>query len=84
MTLLAGFQALLARLSGQEAVLVGSPVANRTHSETEGLIGLFINILVLRGDLGDNPGLGELLGRVREASLGAYAHQDVPFEQLVE
>ncbi len=84
MTLLAGFQTLLARLSGQEDVLVGSAVANRNHRDVEGLIGLFVNTLALRGDLAGDPGFGELLARTREAGLGAYAHQDVPFERLVE
>jgi len=84
MTLLAGFHALLGRLAGQDDVLVGSPVANRTHREIEGLIGLFVNVLVLRGDLSGDPGLGELLAREREASLGAYDHQGLPFERLVE
>src|SRR6185295_10656239 len=84
MALTAGFQALLARLSGQEDVLLGSPVANRHHRDLEGLIGLFVNTVVLRGDLAGDPGFGELLARTREASLGAYARQDVPFERLVE
>ncbi|HVG10832.1 MAG TPA: non-ribosomal peptide synthase/polyketide synthase, partial [Thermoanaerobaculia bacterium] len=84
MVLMAGFQALLARLSGQEDVLVGSPVANRGHAEIEGLIGLFVNTLVLRGDLSGDPGFTELLVRTREASLEAWGHQDVPFERLVE
>jgi amino acid adenylation domain-containing protein/non-ribosomal peptide synthase protein (TIGR01720 family) len=84
MTLLAAFQILLARYSRQEDIVVGSPIANRTRLETEGLIGFFVNTLVLRTDLRGNPSFRELLGRVREVCLGAYAHQDLPFEQLVE
>ncbi|HSL71820.1 MAG TPA: condensation domain-containing protein, partial [Longimicrobiales bacterium] len=84
MTLLAAFDLLLCRYAGQEQVLVGSPIANRNRSETEGLIGFFVNTLVLRGDVRGNPSFRELLGRVRETALGAYAHQDLPFEKLVE
>ncbi|HYG64235.1 MAG TPA: amino acid adenylation domain-containing protein, partial [Thermoanaerobaculia bacterium] len=84
MLLLAGFQTLLARLSGQDDVAVGSPVAGRNRSETERLIGFFVNTLVLRGDLTGAPTFRELLGRVRETALAAYLHQDVPFEKLVE
>ena len=84
MTLLAGWQALLARYSGQSDVAVGAPVANRTRVETEGLIGFFVNTLVLRADLGGGPSFRAALGRVREAVLAAYAQQDVPFEQVVE
>ncbi len=83
MTLLAAFQILLARLSGQERLVVGSPVANRSRLETEGLIGFFLNTLPLAGDLGGDPDFFALLGRVRETALGAYAHQDLPFEKLV-
>jgi amino acid adenylation domain-containing protein len=84
MTLLAAFQALLGRYSGQRDVAVGSPIANRGRTEIEGLIGFFANTLVLRTDLGGNPTWAELLDRVRETTLGAYAHQDLPFEKLVE
>jgi amino acid adenylation domain-containing protein len=84
MTLLAAFQTLLYRYSGQEDICVGTPIANRTRAELEPLIGLFINTLVLRGDLSGEPSFRELLQRVRQASLGAFAHQDLPFEMLVE
>ncbi|HFE52920.1 MAG TPA: non-ribosomal peptide synthetase, partial [Bacteroidetes bacterium] len=84
MTLLAAFDVLLARYSGQHDILVGTPIANRNRAEIEGLIGFFVNTLVLRTDLSGNPGFSELVRRVREVALGAYAHQDVPFEQLVE
>ncbi|HEV2735538.1 MAG TPA: condensation domain-containing protein, partial [Longimicrobiaceae bacterium] len=84
MTLLAGWQALLGRWSGQDDVSVGTPIAGRTRTELEGLIGFFVNTLVLRADLADSPGLRGLLAQVRETTLGAYAHQDIPFEKLVE
>jgi hypothetical protein len=84
MTLLAGFKALLHLYSGQEDLLVGTNVANRDRSEVEGLIGFFVNNLVLRTDLSGDPGFRELVRRVREAALGAFAHQDVPFEKVLE
>ncbi|MFL5696701.1 MAG: non-ribosomal peptide synthetase, partial [Ktedonobacteraceae bacterium] len=84
MTLLAAFQVLLHRYSGQEDFVVGTPIANRTPIETEGLIGFFVNTLVLRTDLAEDPSFLQLLGRVREVCLGAYAHQELPFEKLVE
>jgi amino acid adenylation domain-containing protein len=84
MTAVAAFQALLSRWSGQEDIVVGTPVANRTRSETEGLIGFFLNTLVLRTDLSGNPSFAELLKRMREVALEAYTQQDLPFERLVE
>ena len=84
MALLAAWVGLLERWTGQADLLVGSPIANRNRAETEGLIGFFVNMLVLRVDAAAEPGFGNLLGRAREAALGAYAHQDVPFERLVE
>ena len=83
-TLLAAFKTLLYRYSGQEEVVIGSPIAGRNRTEIENLIGLFANTLVLRTDLSENPSFRDLLKRVREASFGAYAHQDLPFEKLVE
>ncbi|GCE07388.1 non-ribosomal peptide synthetase [Dictyobacter aurantiacus] len=84
MTLLAAFQVLLRYYSGQEDIVVGTPIANRTHIETEGLIGFFVNTLALRADLSGDPTFRELLGRVRQVALGAYTHQELPFEKLVE
>ncbi|GGA46190.1 non-ribosomal peptide synthetase [Okeania sp. KiyG1] len=84
MTLLAAFKVLLSRYSGQSDIIIGTPIANRDRTELEGSIGFFVNTLVLRTDLGGNPSFGELLGRVREVTLGAYVHKDMPFEKLVE
>lgn len=84
MTLLAAFKALLARYTDQEDIIVGAPVANRHYIELESIVGFVANTLVLRTHLGDDPTFRELLARVRETCLGAYAHPDMPFEKLVE
>jgi amino acid adenylation domain-containing protein len=84
MTLLAAFDALLYRYTGSSDILVGTPIANRNRGEIEGLIGFFVNTLVMRADLADNPSFSQLLTRVREVAMDAYAHQDLPFEMLVE
>jgi acyl carrier protein len=84
MVLLAAWQAVLGRQAGQDELAVGTPIAGRRHVEIEGLIGFFINTLVLRGDLAGDPGFGALVARVREEVLGAHEHQDLPFERLVE
>ncbi|HSF40167.1 MAG TPA: amino acid adenylation domain-containing protein [Thermoanaerobaculia bacterium] len=84
MTLLAGFKLLVHRLSGQEDLIVGSPIAGRRSRELEGLIGVFLNTLALRTDLSGVPSFRQLLTRVTETTLGAFAHQDLPFEKLVE
>ncbi|MCZ8026906.1 MAG: amino acid adenylation domain-containing protein, partial [Microcystis sp. M53603_WE2] len=84
MTLLAAYGILLYRYTGQSDILIGTPIANRNRREIESLIGFFVNTLVMRTDCSENPSFQELLMRVREMSLGAYAHQDLPFEMLVE
>ncbi|WP_447008175.1 amino acid adenylation domain-containing protein [Saccharothrix isguenensis] len=84
MVLLAGFAARLGRLAGQEDVVVGAPVAGRSHTDLEGLIGFFVNTLALRTHVGGDPTFTELLGRVREVTAAGLAHADLPFEQLVE
>ncbi|MFD9161739.1 condensation domain-containing protein, partial [Streptomyces sp. NPDC059558] len=84
MTLLAGFQAALARFSGRTDIAVGTPVAGRDRVELEPLVGFFVNTVVLRADLSGEVGFRELLGRVRRATVDAYDHQEVPFDRLVE
>ncbi|MBN5132529.1 non-ribosomal peptide synthetase, partial [Stenotrophomonas maltophilia] len=84
MTVLATWSVLLSRLSGQTDVVVGSPIANRQRTELEPLVGFFVNTLALRVDLGDDPDVRTLLARIKATTLGAYAHQDLPFEQVVE
>ena len=84
MTLLSAFGVLLGRYSGQKEVAIGTPIANRVRAETEGLIGFFVNTLVMRCDVSGEPSFVELLQRMREVALQGYAHQDIPFERLVE
>ncbi|MDZ8184118.1 MAG: amino acid adenylation domain-containing protein [Nostoc sp. ChiSLP02] len=84
MTLLAAFNILLYRYTDQEDIIIGSPIANRNRAELEGMLGLFVNTLVLCNNLSGNPTFRELLHQVRQVTLDAYAHQDLPFEMLVE
>ncbi|MCP4768925.1 MAG: AMP-binding protein, partial [Gammaproteobacteria bacterium] len=84
MTLLAAFSVLLNRYSGQQDIVVGSPIANRNRAEVENLIGFFVNSLVMRTDVSGNPDFRELVQRVNRTSLGAFDHQDLPFEKLVD
>jgi amino acid adenylation domain-containing protein len=84
MTLLAGFQTMLHRYCGSDDIVVGTPVAGRTRVETEGLIGLFVNMLAMRGDLSGDPTFRDLLRKTRDRALEAYAHQDLPFDAVVE
>jgi natural product biosynthesis luciferase-like monooxygenase protein/amino acid adenylation domain-containing protein len=84
MFLLAAFQTVLGRTAGCDDPVIGAPIANRRGAELEGLVGFFVNSLALRGDLGGRPGFGALVERVRDQVLGAFAHQDLPFERLVE
>jgi amino acid adenylation domain-containing protein len=84
MTMLAAFEVLLHRYTQQDDIVVGSPIAGRNEVETEGLIGFFVNTVLLRTDLSGDPSFKGLLGRVRDTALGAYAYQDLPFERLVE
>ncbi|HXQ69970.1 MAG TPA: condensation domain-containing protein, partial [Pyrinomonadaceae bacterium] len=84
MTLLAGFKVLLHRYSGQTDIVVGSPVANRNSTDVEKLIGFFVNTVAIRTDLSSNPTFTDFLKQVREVSLAAFSHQDVPFERVVE
>jgi amino acid adenylation domain-containing protein/non-ribosomal peptide synthase protein (TIGR01720 family) len=83
MTMLAGLKVLFSRLSGQDDILIGAPIAGRNRLETEGLIGFFVNALVMRTDLSGDASFAEVLGRVRRTTLEAYAHQDIPFELIV-
>ncbi|WP_038264229.1 condensation domain-containing protein, partial [Xenorhabdus cabanillasii] len=80
----AAWSIVLSRLSGQDDIVIGTPVTNRPHHKLEGLIGFFVNTLALRVTLNDNPCVADLLTQVRERALAAYAHQDLPFEQVVE
>lgn len=84
MTLMAAYQSFLARYTGQDDILVGSPIASRNVREIEGVIGFFVNTLVYRADLSGNPTFQELLSQIRKTALKAYECQDIPFEKVVE
>ena len=84
MGLLSAFAVLLSRLTQQDDLVVGTPIAGRTRTEVEHLVGLFVNTLVLRVDLTGEPSFADVMRRIRETALGAYAHQELPFEKLVE
>ena len=84
MTLLAVYMVMLHRYSGQDDIVIGSPIANRNRSELEGLIAFFVNMLVMRVDCSGNPDFRTLVKRVSEMALGAYEHQDIPFERLID
>ncbi len=84
MTLLAAYQSFLSRYTGQEDILVGSPIANRNYREIEGLIGFFVNTLVYRANLSGRPTFQDVLYQVRQKALKAYEYQDIPFEKIVE
>ncbi len=84
MVLLSGIQALLSRWSGQSNFAIGTPMAGRTHQHTEELVGFFVNMLAMRADLSGDPSFSQLVGRVKQTALSAYAHQEVPFEKVVE
>ena len=84
MTLLAAFATLLSRYSGQKDILIGTPITNRPYLDLEELVGFFVNTLVLRAHLASNQNTSTFLGQIRQIALDAYAHQDLPFEKLVE
>ena len=84
MTLLAAFVVLLQRYTGQNEIVIGTPVANRNRKETESVVGFFVNTLVIRIDMSDGPSFTQLMSRVRKTAIDAYAHEDLPFEKLVE
>ena len=84
MALLSAFYTLLHRYSGADDVVVGTPIAGRMRKETEDIVGLFVNMLAMRGDLSGNPTFRELLQRIRRTAIDAFAHPEVPFEKVVE